>query len=75
LQEKKTPSTLQTFFFLCKKAHQTKSVCLSMMKNCQHQHKNKPQTQEKSQDAATSMEDAITDTVHASEVDTLRVCT
>ncbi len=34
------------------------------MKNCQHQHKDKPHRQEKSQDAATSMEDAITDTVH-----------
>jgi hypothetical protein len=35
-----------------------------MMKNCQHQHKGKPHTQKKSQDAATSMEDAIADTVH-----------
>jgi hypothetical protein len=34
-----------------------------MIKNCQHQHKGKPHTQEKSQDAATSMEDAIADTV------------
>jgi hypothetical protein len=31
---------------------------------CQHQHKGKPQTQDKSQDAATSMEDATADTVH-----------
>jgi hypothetical protein len=30
------------------------------MKNCQHQHKGKPHTQKKSEDAATSMEDAIT---------------
>jgi hypothetical protein len=40
-----------------------KNFCF-MMKNCQHQHKGKPHTQKKSQDAATSMEDAIADTVH-----------
>ncbi len=42
-----------------------------MMKNRQHQHKSKPHTQEKSKDAGTSMEDAITDTVHTSGVETL----
>ncbi len=35
-----------------------------MMKNRQHQQKGKPHTKEKYQDAATSMEDAIADTVH-----------
>ncbi len=35
-----------------------------MMKNRQHKHKGKPHTQEKSQDAATFMEDAIAETVH-----------
>jgi hypothetical protein len=34
-----------------------------MMKNRQRQHKGNPHTQEKSQDAATSVEDAITHTV------------
>jgi hypothetical protein len=53
-----------TFFCQCKKARQTKSFCFRMMKNCQHQHKGQPHTQEKSQDAATSMEDAIADKVH-----------
>jgi hypothetical protein len=40
-----------------------------MMKICQHQHKGKPHTQEKYQDAATSMEDAIT-VQHTSGVET-----
>jgi hypothetical protein len=44
-----------------------------MMKN--YQHNGKPHTQEKYQDAATSMEDAITDTVHTSGVESLCVCT
>ncbi len=39
-----------------------------MMKNHQHQHKGKPQ--EKSQDAETSMEDAIADTVHPNGFET-----
>ncbi len=46
-----------------------------MMKNRQHQHNGKAHTQKKSQDAATSMEDAITDDVHTSGVETLCVCT
>jgi hypothetical protein len=46
------------------------SFCFRMMKNCQHQHKGKPHTQEKSQDAATSMEDAIADTVHPNGFET-----
>jgi hypothetical protein len=44
-----------------------------MMKNRQCQHKGKPYTQEKSQDAATSatsMEDAIADTVHPNGFET-----
>jgi hypothetical protein len=44
------------FFCQCKKARQTKSFCFRMMKNCQHQHKGKPHTQEKSQDAAKRMQ-------------------
>jgi hypothetical protein len=58
------------FFCQCKKARQTKSFCFRTMKNCQHQHKGKPHTQEKSQDAATSMEDAIADTVHPNGFET-----
>jgi hypothetical protein len=42
-------------FFSCKKARQTKSFCLGIVKNCQHQHKGKPHTQEKFQDAAISV--------------------
>jgi hypothetical protein len=42
-------------FFSCKKTCQTKSFCLRMVKNCQHQHKGKPHTQEKFQDAAISV--------------------
>ncbi len=41
-----------------------------MMKNYQHQHKGKPHTQEKSQDAVTSMEDAIADTMRPSGIET-----
>jgi hypothetical protein len=48
---------------------------LRKMKNCQHHHKGKPHTPEKSQDAATSLDDEITDTVHTSRVDTSCVCT
>jgi hypothetical protein len=40
-----------------------------MIKKCQHQHKGKPHTQEKSQDAAISMEDAIADTMHPSGIE------
>jgi hypothetical protein len=59
-----------SFFCQCKKARQTKSFCFRMMKNRQHQHKGKPHTQEKSQDAATSMEEAIADTVHPNGFET-----
>jgi hypothetical protein len=45
-----------------------------MMKNRQRQYKGKPHTQEKSQDAATSMEDAITHTAHISGVEAFSVC-
>jgi hypothetical protein len=66
LQEKKMRLAIlqASFFCQCKKACQTKSFCFRMMKNCQHQHKGKPYTQEKSPDDSTSMEDAIADTVH-----------
>jgi hypothetical protein len=50
----------QVSFFSHKKACHIKRFCLGMMKNCQHQHKSKPYTQEKSQGAAISVEDAIT---------------
>jgi hypothetical protein len=43
------------FSFSHKKARQTQSFCLRMMKNHQRQHKGKPH----SQDAAISVEDAI----------------
>jgi hypothetical protein len=46
-------------FFSCKKAHQTKSICLRMVKNCQHQHKDKAHTQEKFQDDAISVKEVI----------------
>jgi hypothetical protein len=52
--------------FLCKKAHQTKGFCPTMVKNFQHQHKGKPHTREKSQDAVTSMEDTVTNAGHTS---------
>jgi hypothetical protein len=42
-------------FFSCKKACQTKSFCLRMVN--QHQHKDKPHTQEKFQDAAISVKE------------------
>jgi hypothetical protein len=41
-------------FFSCKKARQTKSFCLRMVKNRQHQHKDKPHTHEKIQGAVIS---------------------
>ncbi len=41
-----------------------------MMKNRQPQHKGKPHTQEKSQDASTSMEDAIADKAHPNGFET-----
>jgi hypothetical protein len=61
---------LKSPFFLCKKARQTKGFCRWIMKSCQHQHKGKPHKQEKPQDAATSVEDAITDIVHTNGVGT-----
>jgi hypothetical protein len=42
-------------FFSCKKARKTKRFCLRMVKNRQHQHKGKPHTQEKFQNAAISV--------------------
>jgi hypothetical protein len=59
-----------SFFCQCKKALQTKSFCFRMLKSCQHKHKGKPNTQEKSQDATTSMEDAIADTMHPNGFET-----
>ncbi len=66
-ENKKTLATSQAlFFFLCKKARKQ-----NVMKDHQHQLKGKPYRQEKSQDAATSMEDAITDTVNTTGVETI----
>ncbi len=46
-----------------------------MIKNCQHQQKGEPHThtQEKSDNAATSMEDSITDMVHTTRAETSSV--
>ncbi len=41
-----------------------------MMKDRQHHNKDTPHIQKKSQDSATSMEDAITDRVHTIGVET-----
>jgi hypothetical protein len=49
---------------------QQKSFCLRMMKDRQHHNKDTPHIQKKSQDSATSMEDAITDRVHTIGVET-----
>jgi hypothetical protein len=46
-------------FFPSKKAHQTEGFCPRMVKNCQRQHKGRQHTQKESQDAATSVGDAI----------------
>jgi hypothetical protein len=48
----------------CEKARKTNIFCLRICKIRQHLHKGKPRTQEKSQDAATSTEDAIKDSIH-----------
>jgi hypothetical protein len=40
------------------------------MQNHQHQHKGKSHTQDESQDAATSTEDAITNTVYTRRIET-----
>jgi hypothetical protein len=47
-----------------------------MLKNHQRQHKGKPHTQEKFQDAAISVENAVTNSVDTSEIETscVRVC-
>jgi hypothetical protein len=47
------------FFFFCKKARQTESFCLRIVKNRQRQHKGKPRTQEKFQDTAISVKEVI----------------
>jgi hypothetical protein len=44
-----------------------------MRKNHQHEHKGKPYTQEKSQVAATSMEDAITNREQTSGIETCSI--
>jgi hypothetical protein len=57
-KKKKDACKMATVSFCRKKDHQTKNLCLRMMKNRQHQHKGNPHTQEKCQDAAISVEDA-----------------
>jgi hypothetical protein len=57
LAKKDTCEDARVFF--CKKARSTKSFCPRIMINCQHQHKDKPRTQEKSQSAKISVDDAI----------------
>jgi hypothetical protein len=52
LTEKRRWRDGKPIFFLSKKARQTKSFCLRLMKNHQHQHKGKPHTHEKIQGAA-----------------------
>jgi hypothetical protein len=46
-KRKKLTRWQASFLFSCKKALQTKSFCLRMVKNRQHQHKGKPHTQGK----------------------------
>jgi hypothetical protein len=45
-------------------------IVFLFIKNRQHQVKGKPHTEKKSQDAATSVEDALTLTVHTNGVKT-----
>jgi hypothetical protein len=51
-----------------------KNFYLGMMKNCQYGHTGRPHTQEKSQGAAISVEDAITNSLQTSETGTSCVC-
>jgi hypothetical protein len=46
-------------FSFCEKACQSKSFSLWIVKFCQHDHKGRPHKREKSQSAATNMEDAV----------------
>jgi hypothetical protein len=55
LTKKKDACKMASLIFSCKKARKTKRFCLRMVKNRQHQHKGKPHTQEKFQDAAMSV--------------------
>jgi hypothetical protein len=61
-------------FFLHKLSCQANHVCFRIMKNSQHQHKANPHTQEKSLSAATFLDDAITDRVGVSEIETSWIC-
>jgi hypothetical protein len=47
VKKKKVLATIASTFFSSKKACQTKIFCVRVMKNCQHQHKGKPHTQQK----------------------------
>jgi hypothetical protein len=75
LPKKTLAITASVFFFFCaRKLAKPKFICLLMKEKCQHQHKGKPHTSKKSQDAATSMEDAVTNTVHTSKIETSFMC-
>ncbi len=58
-KKRKDACEVASVFFYRKKAPHSLTFCLRMMKNCQHQHKGKPHTQEKSEGSAISVEDAI----------------
>jgi hypothetical protein len=75
LQKRGLQTEQAFFFFLHKKACLKRSFCLRRMKNKQHQHKGKLYTLKKSQDAATSMEDAVTYSVHSSGMENSCLCT
>jgi hypothetical protein len=57
-------------FLSVQESSSNKKFCFRTMKNCQHQHKGKTHTKEKSQDVATSMKDAVADTVHPNGFET-----
>ncbi len=61
---------LQGLFLSVQESLPNKKFLLGDDENCQHQQKGKPHTQEKHQDAGTSMEDANADTVHTGGVET-----
>ncbi len=73
LREKRDACNLSSLFFHCKKAHQTKVLALGTTKIVSIS-KRQATKQEKSQDAATSMEDQYKYIIH-SEVEIPCVCT
>jgi hypothetical protein len=65
-------ATPQGLFLSVQESLPNKKFLLEDDENFQHQHKGKPHTQEKSQDAATSIEDANADTMHIGGVE--KIC-